>query len=69
METTRTRRIRTRTTKTIRRVNNEREYTIGREKIDQQRMSSAVGVMTKAGEVFGRMWKKLGNVLCKLWKW
>ena len=27
--------------------NNEREYTIGREKIDQQRMSSAVGVMTK----------------------
>lgn len=41
--------------------NNEREYTIGREKIDQQRMSSAVGVMTKAGEVFGRMWKKLGD--------
>lgn len=41
--------------------NNEREYTIGREKIDQQRMSSAIGVMTKAGEVFGRMWKKLGD--------
>lgn len=41
--------------------NNEREYTIGREKIDQQRMSSAVGVMTKAGEVFGKMWKKLGD--------
>lgn len=43
--------------------NNEREYTIGREKIDQQRMSSAIGVMTKAGEVFGRMWKKLGDKL------
>ena len=41
--------------------NNEREYIIGREKIDQQRMSSAIGVMTKAGEVFGRMWKKLGD--------
>lgn len=41
--------------------NNEREYTIGREKIDQQRMSSAIGVMTKAGEVFGRMWKKIGD--------
>jgi hypothetical protein len=43
--------------------NNEREYIIGREKIDQQRMSSAIGVMTKAGEVFGRMWKKLGDKL------
>ena len=42
---------------------NEREYTIGREKIDQARMSSAIGVMTKAGEVFGRMWKKLGDKL------
>lgn len=40
---------------------NEREYTLGREKIDNQRMSSAVGVATKAGEVFGRMWKKLGD--------
>ena len=47
--------------KTIAEWTNEREYTIGREKIDNQRMSSAVGVMTKAGEVFGRMWKKLGD--------
>lgn len=47
--------------KTIAEWTNEREYTIGRERIDNQRMSSAVGVMTKAGEVFGRMWKKLGN--------
>lgn len=47
--------------KTIAEWTNEREYTIGREKIDNQRMSSAVGVMTKAGEVFGRMWRKLGD--------
>ena len=47
--------------KTIAEWTNEREYTIGRERIDNQRMSSAVGVMTKAGEVFGRMWKKLGD--------
>ena len=47
--------------KTIAEWTNEREYTIGREKIDNQRMSSAIGVMTKAGEVFGRMWKKLGD--------
>lgn len=49
--------------KTIAEWTNEREYTIGRERIDNQRMSSAVGVMTKAGEVFGRMWKKLGDKL------
>lgn len=47
--------------KTIAEWTNEREYTIGREKIDSQRMSSAIGVMTKAGEVFGRMWRKLGD--------
>lgn len=49
--------------KTIEEWRNEREYTLGREKIDNQRMSSAVGVMTKAGEVFGRAWKKLGDKL------
>ena len=47
--------------KTIAEWTNEREYTIGRERIDNQRMSSVVGVMTKAGEVFGRMWKRLGD--------
>lgn len=47
--------------KTIAEWTNEREYTIGKERIDNQRMSSAIGVMTKAGEVFGRMWKKLGD--------
>ena len=47
--------------RTIAEWTNEREYTIGRERIDNQRMSSAIGVMTKAGEVFGRMWKKLGD--------
>lgn len=47
--------------KTIAEWTNEREYTIGREGMDNQRMSSAIGVMTKAGEVFGRMWKKLGD--------
>lgn len=40
---------------------NEREYTLGREKIDQQRMSSAVGVLTKAGEVLGRQLKRIGK--------
>lgn len=47
--------------KTIAEWTNQREYTLGREKIDNQRMSSAIGVMTKAGEVFGRMWRKLGE--------
>lgn len=49
--------------KTVEEWKNEREYKLGREKIDSQRMSSAVGVATKAGEVFGRMWKKLGDKL------
>lgn len=49
--------------KTIEEWRNEREYTLGREKIDSQRMSNIVGVATKAGEVFSREWGKLGDKL------